>query len=288
MPVAFESLMVGEEYDRPQLAEHWGYQSHHAISRGVITPSGTRYIVLFVTKEKQETLTQYQDFIEDNVLHWEGEEKHRSDDRIIYAQLNGEEIHLFYRDRHHSPFVYLGPIILIDSERRADAPSRFVFRIDALAETQYSDPFEDIEKHEREFRALDETERKAIVQSRIGQGQFRANVLDLWGGCAVTGVTDHRVLKASHVKPWSKGSNEERLDPHNGLALTPSLDALFDYGLITFDAEGWIRLSGHIDVATLSTMGIRDNMQLRMMPERLERYLQYHRRFVFKEPWNIE
>jgi len=286
--VNFQGLTIGAEYERPRLAEHWGYRSHHAISRGVITPAGTRYIVLFVTKEKQESLTQYRDFVEGDVLHWEGEERHGSDDRIVRARHNGDEIHLFYRERHHSPFVYLGPITLIDYERRTDAPSRFQFRIEALSGASESDPFEDVERHEGEFRTLDETTRKAIVQSRVGQGRFRRDVLELWGGCAVTGVADHRVLKASHVKPWRDATNEERLDPHNGLALIPNLDTLFDDGLITFDGEGRIRMSDRVDRTVLFGLGVTEEMRLAKMPQRLERYLRHHRRHVFRGPWNDE
>ena len=285
MPVKFNDLNIGDEYERPQLAEHWGYASHHAISRGVITPKGTRYIILFVTKEKQTFLPQYQDSIENDILRWEGEEKHGSDARIINAKKNGDEIHLFYRERHHSPFTYLGPITLLNYEQRTGAPSSFIFRVDSLSKTAEHDPFEDVEQHRKEFETLPETERKAIVQSRIGQGRFRRDVLQLWEGCAVTGITDPRVLLASHVKPWKIANNEERLDPHNGLALIPNLDALFDDGLITFDAEGRIRISDAIDQDIILGLGVHPDMRLRMMPDRLGRYLRYHREFVFQGAW---
>ena len=228
----------------------------NAISRGVITPKGTRYIILFVTKEKQTFLPQYQDSIENDILRWEGEEKHGSDARIINAKKNGDEIHLFYRERHHSPFTYLGPITLLNYEQRTGAPSSFIFRVDSLSKTAEHD-----------------------------QGRFRRDVLQLWEGCAVTGITDPRVLLASHVKPWKIANNEERLDPHNGLALIPNLDALFDDGLITFDAEGRIRISDAIDQDIILGLGVHPDMRLRMMPDRLGRYLRYHREFVFQGAW---
>lgn len=286
MPVTFDDLRIGEEYERPQLAKHWGYVSHYAISRGVITPNGTRYIILFVTKEKQEFLTQYRDRIEGDRLHWEGEEKHGSDDRIIHAGENGDEIHLFYRERHHSPFVYLGPITLLNHEQRTDAPSSFIFRVDSLSNDADQDPFEDVDKHSKEFETLPGTERKAIVQSRVGQGRFRRDVLQLWNGCAVTGIADSRVLLASHVKPWRIANNEERLDPHNGLALIPNLDTLFDDGLITFDAEGRIRIWNAIDHEIVHGLGAHPDMRLRMMPSRLEQYLRFHRKCVYQGPWD--
>jgi hypothetical protein len=281
MPISFHILTVGTEYERPQLAKLWGYRSHHAISRGVVTPTGTRFIVLFVTKEKQEALTQYRDFLEKDILHWEGEERHGSDARIVNSEPNGDETHLFYRERHHSPFVYLGRIDLVDHEIRINEPSRFTFRISALSGATEDDPFRDVEQHSGEFGTLDETERRAIVQSRVGQGRFRKDVLNLWGGCAVTGVTDTRVLKASHVKPWRDASNDERLDPHNGLALVPNLDALFDCGLITFDSTGHLRASDRIGTDVLTKLGIEGSARLRLFSDRLERYLQYHRQHVF-------
>lgn len=58
MPVSFKALQTGQSYDRPKLARMWGYRSFNAISRGVVTPAQTKYIVLFATKEKQEAPIQ--------------------------------------------------------------------------------------------------------------------------------------------------------------------------------------------------------------------------------------
>jgi putative restriction endonuclease len=129
MYVDFSELVVGAEYESPELAQHWGYKSMHAISRGVITPVGTNIIILFVTREKQASLTQYEDHLDGGRLHWEGEEKHGSDDRIIAAAGRGDSIHLFYREVHHSPFAYYGVIDLESHRRQLDKPSEFVFRI---------------------------------------------------------------------------------------------------------------------------------------------------------------
>jgi len=127
VPVSFQKLKIGKEYDRPYLAEMWGYRGFQAISRGVVTPSGTNYIILFVTKEKQEALTQFKDFLNGEFLHWEGETKHSSDGRVISARSAGDEIHLFYRDVHHSSFVYYGEIFLERYKLYDTQPSQFVF-----------------------------------------------------------------------------------------------------------------------------------------------------------------
>src|SRR5450432_248370 len=81
----------------PELASLWGHQSWNAISRGVVTPAGQNVVMFFVTKEKQQTLTQYQDHFDGDQLHWEGETNHGNDTRIVHAESVGDETQLFYR-----------------------------------------------------------------------------------------------------------------------------------------------------------------------------------------------
>jgi 5-methylcytosine-specific restriction protein A len=130
MPVSFESLRVGQEYSRPELAQLWGYRSYEAISRGAVTPSGTKYIILFITREKQPDFTQYEDALHGDLLRIEGESGHAADERLINAAATGDEIHLFYRDRHHQEFTYKGELFLVDYERRPGRPTRFEFSLD--------------------------------------------------------------------------------------------------------------------------------------------------------------
>jgi hypothetical protein len=84
-------------------------------------------IVLFVTRVKQDSLPQYQDGIGGDLLSWEGENRHGSDDRIARAGAAGDEVHVFYREVHHTPFEYRGTARLLQIDRRTDGPSRFVF-----------------------------------------------------------------------------------------------------------------------------------------------------------------
>jgi len=68
------------------------------------------------------------------------------------------------------------------------------------------------------------TEKTALIKSRIGQGIFRDRVQLHWTCCAVTGFSDTSLLIASHIVPWKQSTNSERLDPWNGLLLSPNLD----------------------------------------------------------------
>src|SRR5437868_429550 len=63
LPMDMSSLTIGAKYTRPELAERWGYESHHALGRGVVTPQGEKIILLFVTRLKQQALTQYVDYL---------------------------------------------------------------------------------------------------------------------------------------------------------------------------------------------------------------------------------
>lgn len=46
---------------------------------------------------------------------------------MVAAGRTGEEIHLFYRERHHSDFTYYGRLALEEVIRHTDRPSRFTF-----------------------------------------------------------------------------------------------------------------------------------------------------------------
>ena len=126
------------------------------------------------------------------------------------------------------------------------------------------------------------TEIETLIKARLGQGNFRQNVLKLYPNCPLTGLDVRSLLIASHIKPWSKCNNEERLDPFNGLMLAPNIDALFDSGLITFDTNGTIKISPKIDLENQKRLGIFPDMQLKIEPES-EKYFEYHRNHVFQE-----
>jgi hypothetical protein len=280
MGISFEHLEFGQPYERPFLAKLWGYQSFHALSKGVVTPANTKSIILFVTKDKQQALPQYNDFIDGNMLYWEGEEKHSSDKRIIKAIRNQDEIHLFYRDIHHTPFVYFGKITLTDYQLIENAPSKFLFRIEALSSD--IDAFREVREHAAEYKILDKTEQEQVVISRLGQGNFRRNVIQLWGSCSVTGLQNVTLLRASHIKPWKNSDNNERLSPYNGLLLIPDYDFLFDKGYITFKNNGSILVSQRLSPFARKVLDVRDELQLRKVFPENKMFLEFHRSEVFE------
>ena len=133
--ITFDGIVVGRAYSRPTLAELWGYRSYHAIARGVVAPRGQNLIVLFVTRDKQESLEQYEDRLTASILHWEGPTDHFAEDRMVSAASVGDELHLFYRDRHHEDFDYYGQMDVINVRRFHGRPSRFTFVVRARNES---------------------------------------------------------------------------------------------------------------------------------------------------------
>ncbi len=126
------------------------------------------------------------------------------------------------------------------------------------------------------------TVREAVVKSRIGQGQFRDQLLTYWQGCAVTGIGLTEVLIASHIKPWAYANNQERLDPFNGLLLIATLDRLFDCGLISFDEYGVILISPQVAPEDCGKLSLTTTLQLRIIEDRHRPYLAYHRQNVYR------
>lgn len=129
MPISFAKINKGATYSRQALAELWGYTSFHAIARGVVTPRDDNKIVLFVTEEKQSSAEQYADRLSGNTLEWEGPTDHFAENRMLNAEANGEEIHLFHRERHHSNFTYFGKLKVSGHVLGTDRPSHFKFLI---------------------------------------------------------------------------------------------------------------------------------------------------------------
>lgn len=74
------------------------------------------------------------------------------------------------------------------------------------------------------------------VLCRLGQGEFKKNVIEVWGSksCALTGIDVPEMLIASHIKPWAECEAGEHLDGCNGILFASHIDKLFDSHLITF------------------------------------------------------
>lgn len=126
------------------------------------------------------------------------------------------------------------------------------------------------------------TEKEALVKSRIGQGKFKKDLLIYWNSqCAVTGFSGEGLLMASHIKPWRDCNNYERLDKFNGILLSPSYDAAFDCGHISFKNSGEIIISDLLSKQSPSLIGINPSAKIQNFDTKHQQYLEYHRDLIF-------
>ncbi|CAI1536034.1 HNH endonuclease [Serratia marcescens] len=139
--------------------------------------------------------------------------------------------------------------------------------------------FEEIERDIHEIQSakeLPETMKEALVKARIGQGNFRKEVLKLYPACPVTGVSMPQLLIASHIKPWRECNNKERLDPNNGIMLAPHIDALFDKGYISFTTDGGVIISNNNNVVEcINKLKLDLHVRVKLVPQS-DVYIKWH------------
>jgi putative restriction endonuclease len=97
-------------------------------------------------------------------------------------------------------------------------------------EEKYKNVFFDFENLKGETKAR-------VVKTRVNQSVFRQMVLANYNSkCAITNIDIPQLLLASHIIPWSK-NEKERLNPENGICLSPLYDKTYDFGLITINLK---------------------------------------------------
>mgnify|MGYP002626128193 CR=1 FL=1 len=132
-------------------------------------------------------------------------------------------------------------------------------------------------------KSIKETVKKAIIQSRVGQGEFRDDLIRYWHGCSISTFNKTDVLIASHIKPWRDSNDKERLDLFNGLLLLPNYDKLFDKGYISFDSSGKILYSRYITDKDKQILNMDDSMHLLRIEDNHRHYLEYHNEHCFMD-----
>ena len=121
-----------------------------------------------------------------------------------------------------------------------------------------------------------------LVKSRRGQEMFRDNVESREPKCRITGVSNRQYLIASHIKPWRKSNDFEKIDGNNGLMLAPHVDFLFDRGFISFEDDGTLIVSSQIEDGALESWGIPSAINVGAFSAEQAVYLHFHRENEFK------
>ncbi|MBR1521427.1 MAG: HNH endonuclease [Bacteroidaceae bacterium] len=159
----------------------------------------------------------------------------------------------------------------------ASGLNRFLEYVESDYKKKLDDSILNDEKEVERSTTLSKTEKDAIIKARVGQGLFRQKLIEYWRGCSVTQCHTYPLLMASHIRPWRKSDNTQRLDVFNGLLLTPNIDKLFDKGYISFDKKGRMIYSDLLPVSDRIILGVDSAMRLQQMEDGHLPYLQYHR-----------
>ncbi|MDZ4255330.1 MAG: DNA (cytosine-5-)-methyltransferase [Sulfuritalea sp.] len=131
--------------------------------------------------------------------------------------------------------------------------------------------------------------RQVLTQQRVKQQFFRRAVLSSYRGrCCMSGVSEPRLLIASHIVPWSKDKTN-RLNPSNGLCLSALHDRAFDAGLIALTDDFKIliadalqsRTDALIRTAILSLQGKAIEIPERFVPNAA--FIARHRTEIFQQ-----
>ncbi|WP_129688290.1 HNH endonuclease [Gottfriedia acidiceleris] len=128
---------------------------------------------------------------------------------------------------------------------------------------------------------IQKTEREQIIKQRVGQSIFKKLLLKIERKCKLCGVSNEKFLIASHIKPWSKSSDIEKLDPNNGFLFCPNHDKLFDRGFISFNLNGEIIISRELDENSKIFLNVNENYMIQMNEEQ-SNYMNFHRENIFE------
>lgn len=227
--IDFSRIKVGTVYDRPQLAKLWGYKSYEAISRGVVTPRNSKYIILFITKEKQAFLPQYKDALAGDSLEIDGENNHAADNRIVNSASAGDEIHLFYREKHHTPFIYYGQIFLASHQLKTDNPSHFVFSLTKPALISETSLITEGITHGLENFVAD-MEGKKKIRRHVSYERSKKNrkrALEIHGTkCLACGFDFDKFYKPQIAKNYIEIHHVESVTKQDGIIIDPAKDLI--------------------------------------------------------------
>ena len=131
--------------------------------------------------------------------------------------------------------------------------------------------------------------RKVLIAQRIKQRFFRKAVLSSYKNrCCITGISDNRLLVASHIVPWSEDKSI-RLHPGNGLCLSALHDKAFDSFLFSLTNDFRIVLSEQMrnvkDDFLKKTFHPLENTLIEL-PDRFKpeaKFLEWHRQKMFEK-----
>ncbi|HHL2030659.1 HNH endonuclease [Clostridium perfringens] len=128
-----------------------------------------------------------------------------------------------------------------------------------------------------------------VVNARKNQNKFREALFKRECKCKICGLAHKELLIASHIKPWSKSTPEEKQNPFNGFLLCPNHDSLFDKHLISFKDNGEIIISKRLSEKEQELLNINKDILINIEEEN-KKFLKDHRKVFYdiEEAYTVE
>lgn len=307
-------LKIGEKYSKKELSELLNQETLSLVREGIFNCKNSNSTLFFVDLEKKgkEDRFHFDDFFEEDYFHWDSQTTQHINSPKIQEIVKGERTpHLFIRinpkiKSQTQPFVYCGRLIYSEHEKNTSKPVHIIFqnidyddftdneelidiylwkpkKIGKTTKSKISKKGIVSKRRKQVYKKPDETERKGLVTSRVGQGYYRQQIIERWEGvCPVTKTNIKQILISSHIVPWSESNDEERLDVENGILLSPNIDSLFDKHLISFEDNGEIIISPLIDDINLKSLGLTKTIRI-TISEGMKKYLKRHREKFYEK-----
>ena len=149
----------------------------------------------------------------------------------------------------------------------------------------------------RQLAGESNTTRLVEQTVRLGQHRFARSVLEnydhtcVFCGFSPRSLPRHKLLVASHIKPWAACNDWERLDVCNGVAACGVHDAAFDTGLITVNGGLRVHRARSLQMSVRNDPGSDNYFEavLRaklVLPTEAHRpgdsYLEWHQERIYK------
>jgi Domain of unknown function (DUF3427)/HNH endonuclease len=307
-------LKLGDKYSKKELSSTLDERTLSLVREGLYHCKNSNTTLFFVDLEKKgkEDRFHFDDFFEGEYFHWDSQTTQHINSPKIQEIVTGFRVpHLFVRIQPKikgktQPFVYCGRLIYSEYEKGTSKPVHIIFQNEDYDDFTENEDLMEIylwkpekvgktskskitkksvvsEKRKIKYKKPNQTERKGLVTSRVGQGYYRQQIIEKWNGqCPVTECDITEILISSHIVPWSESNDDEKLDPNNGILLSPNIDSLFDKHLISFEDSGNIIISNKINSDNKLKLSIQEDMSI-IVNEEMKKYLKKHRKRFYEK-----
>jgi 5-methylcytosine-specific restriction protein A len=226
---ASDSLVLQTVYSREAIKEQFNI-TDASIKNGIFKPKDFSSVWLFITEEKSPDRTQYKDYFDGLILHFEGQTMKRTDDLIINSEIDGNEILVFYRKRKNEfsnfGFRYLGRFIYyshISSEKPLEPTKFILYPFDSAIDDDKEEPV----VADQTYRPLVEGQERTRIQTYYERNRkLRIQAIKIHGTkCAVCGFDFGKrygpfgegYIEIHHVTPHASVKGEREIDPQKDL-----------------------------------------------------------------------